>query len=265
MKKVSASNKNRPLKSGTGIHTEKEDHPWEINIPDHPQRTDSPEYILSRKVMNEIVPKSEWFYGAGSYQDHHGGGLWVKDENGWFMLKNLAGIEWSSQFSADPEKVDRLRQNAKRLYAKFPLTAPAFKEMGIDLESLLNSPITDSAGIAKWTDSICNASVPLPPVEHTGILPKGGGVHHYPTPITDIEYFKHDDFQLWVTDGEGKPAAVVPVAERKSSDKRAEVVYATPGTKLHERLHKAHNQGNRLIVGEKHPLAKQAFASKGKI
>ena len=57
---------------------------------------------------------------------------WLKDEQGWFLLKNLAGIEWSAQFCADPKKVDALRQNAKRLYAKFPLTAAAFKAMGFD-------------------------------------------------------------------------------------------------------------------------------------
>jgi len=243
-----------------GLHTEHEDHPWTIEIPDHPQRTDSPAYLLARKIMNSIAPAKNWFLGAEPYQDHHGGGLWLKDGEGWFLVKNLAGLEWSSQFCADPKKVDILRQNAKRLYAKFPLSAQAFKEMGFDLYAFLNTPITDDKGVAAWTDSICNASVPIPASGHTGVLPHGAGVHHYPTPITDIALFKHDDFQLWVTDSEGQPAAVVPVAPRGSKDKRVEVVYATPGTRLHRRLYAAHAKGIRLIVGAKHPLAKQVYA-----
>ena len=73
--------------------------------------------------------------------------------------------------------------------------------------------------MAKWTDSIFNAGVPLHPTFHTGVLPAGGtqsppaaqadpepaGVHHYPTPIADIQLFKYDDFQLWVTDDAGQP------------------------------------------------------------
>ena len=41
------------------------------------------------------------------------------------MVRNLAGIEWSAQFCADPAKVDLLRQNAKRLY---DLLAPDTKQ-----------------------------------------------------------------------------------------------------------------------------------------
>src|SRR6185437_10023082 len=82
-------------------------------------------------------------------------------------------------------------------------------ELGI--RDLLDTPITDAAGVATWTDSICNASVPLPAALHTGIFPnqKEGGVHHYPTPITDIELIKRDDFNLWV-EVNGVVAAIVP-------------------------------------------------------
>src|SRR5713226_7518219 len=38
-----------------GQHTESEDHPWTIAIPDHVGRTDSPEYIKSRATMNQIA------------------------------------------------------------------------------------------------------------------------------------------------------------------------------------------------------------------
>src|SRR5260370_35378255 len=73
-----------------------------------------------------------------------------------------------------------IRQNAKRLYAAFPGAA---QELGI--QQLLDTPITDATGVAQGPDSICNASVPLPTPAPTGVLPTGGGVPHYPDPITE--------------------------------------------------------------------------------
>ncbi|MGH9760963.1 MAG: hypothetical protein ACREAC_08970, partial [Blastocatellia bacterium] len=60
--------------SSGGLHQESESHPWEINIGNHPQRTDSPEYIKSRKMMITIVQETQpWYLGSKPYQDHHGG------------------------------------------------------------------------------------------------------------------------------------------------------------------------------------------------
>lgn len=174
--------------------------------------------------MNEIAESVDDFvYGEPDYEDHHGGGLWLKDEDGWFLVRNVAGIEWSGQFCADPEKVDMLRLNARRLYARFP---EAVEELGI--RELLDTPITDLEGVSKWTDAICNASVPLPAMEHRGVLPKGGGIHHYPTPVAEIAFYKYDDFQLWVTDDLGNQVAVVPHARRGSGDGRVDVIHALP-------------------------------------
>jgi hypothetical protein len=225
--------------------------------------------------MNALVKPLKGFYlGAeGPYQDHHGGGLWVKDQDGWFLIKNLAGMEWSQQFCADPKKVDQLRLFAQRIYRSFPDSIPAFVAMGFkDATEVLSTPITDAAGIARWTDSIFNASVPLPQRLHTGVLspngkPSGaapqleGGVHHYPTPITDIQLFKHDDFQLWVMDDEGQPAAVIPKHPRGSGKSEVQVAYATPGTKLHRRLIEAQQAGGELELAGDHPMARQAFAA----
>ncbi len=99
------------------VHAESEDHGWGINVPDHPTRADSPEYVAARTKMNEIATGATGLiYGPPPYQDHHGGALWLKDAQGWFLVRNVAGIEWSAQWCADPAKVDLLRQNAKRLY-----------------------------------------------------------------------------------------------------------------------------------------------------
>lgn len=237
-----------------GEHTEHEDHGWDINISDHPPRTDSPEYQASRARLHELTGDGT-FYGAPPIQDHHGGGLWLKDSRGWFFVRNLAGIEWSAQFCADPAKVDQLRDNAARLYASFP---DAVEELGI--ADLLSTRITDADGVAKWTDSICNASVPLPAGLHSGVLPHGGGVHHYPTPITDIETFKRDDFNLFVTDSEGHQAAVVPVAPYGSGDRRVQVLWASAGSQALAGHLAARAAGEAFILPADHELARLAFA-----
>jgi hypothetical protein len=282
-------------------------------------------------------------YGQPPYQDHHGSALWLQDAQGWFLVRNLAGIEWSAQFCADPAKVDMLRQNAKRLY---DLLAPTIKQE-LDPDGLLDTPIQDADGVAKWTDSIFNAGVPLQPTFHIGVLPGGGaqnsavsqdngdasssdassdltgtpdssaaqapaaaagsgasqpsasaagsgaaqapaaaagsgasqpsasttqaatpspsavqepgGVHHYPTPIADIQLFKYDDFQLWVTDAQGNPAAVTPVAPRGSGIGSVNVQYATPGSQLARQKRAAENANTPLILPADHSLAQQAF------
>lgn len=252
---------------GKGLHTEHEDFPWTINIPNHSPRTDSDAYKVARKVMNGLVKGVKSFYlGSGPYQDHHGGGLWVKDRDGWFLIKNLAGMEWSQQFCADPAKVDMLRQFAERIYRAFPDTLPTLKAMGFqDVDAVLNETIDSPDKVSRWCDSVFNASVPLNQQRHTGTVKgKGkkptleGGVHHYPTPITDIQLFKRDDFQLWVMDDEGNPTAVTPVAH---GDSRVRVAYATPGSKLHKQLVKAQSERGALVADGGHSLAKQAFAS----
>jgi hypothetical protein len=301
------------MSSTEPVHTEGETDPWKVNVPDHPLRADSPEYVAARKQMIEIAAQAPGLiYGEAPYQDHHGGALWMKDAQGWFLVRNLVGIEWSAQFCADPAKVDLLRQNAKRLY---DLLAPEIKQQ-LDPGGLLDTPIQDAAGVARWTDSIFNAGVPLQPSFHIGYLPGGtstasdstasngtasngtstasdgtatpadgsatpadgsapspspsegpstgqepAGVHHYPTPIVDIQLFKYDDFQLWVTDAQGNPAAVAPVAPRGSGNASIHVLYATPGSQLAEQKQAAENVNAPLILGPDHPLAQQAFTN----
>jgi hypothetical protein len=195
----------------------------------------------------------------------------VTTSTGTYIAEGLA-----SHNCADPAKVDLLRQNAKRLY---DLLAPQIKQE-LDPGGLLEQPIHDAAGVAKWTDSIFNAGVPLHPGFHTGVLPAGGapnppaggtqdppagadpepaGVHHYPTPVADIQLFKYDDFQLWVTDEQGNPAAVAPVAQRGSGDACVHVLYATPGSQLAQRKQSAEHAGAPLILGPDHPLSQQAY------
>lgn len=241
---------------------ERETYGWSRSIPDHPQRTDSPEYVRSRKQMVALAARMQVrFYGTGPCADHHGGGLWAfegDDPNApTFMIRNLCGIEWSAQFGAAPERVDLLRLNAQRFYWGFPQSAHA-----LGIRALLDSPITDATGVATWVDSICNASVPLPAGCHTGTLEgaaHSAGVHHYPAPAQEIPLFAQPGLQVFVTDQQGKPVAVVPVAPRGSGNGAVEVVWAHPESALHGPLADAHHSGDRLVLPDSHPAAVAAF------
>jgi Family of unknown function (DUF6424) len=219
-------------------HLEHEDFPWIIAVADHAKRTDSNAYRESRALMHEIVKTTrDWILAGDSYQDHHGGSVWVKDAQGWLCVQLPLGIEWSAQFCADPAKVDQLRQYAARIVAAFPDTLPGYLALGyMDGQRLLTTPVKDAAGVSAWTDSIFNASMPLPVGTHTGVLPTAAGYHHYPKPIVDIDHFRYADFELFVTDATGLPAAVVPVAPRGSGDGRVRLIAAHPDSAYIHRL-----------------------------
>jgi len=34
-----------------------------------------------------------WSFAPGPFQDHHGGGIWVRDAEGWLCLFSTLGIE----------------------------------------------------------------------------------------------------------------------------------------------------------------------------
>ena len=273
-KTTASARKTATAGGSAGTHTLREDNPWAIDYQDHEPRTDSPLYKESRQLLTLIARSTQadggpaWFYGPEKWEDHHGGGLWVHDGKGWFFLKNFAGIEWASQFCADPARIECLRQNALRLYqGDFRSNTKRAVESlspGYPFDRVLDTEIRTADDVAQWTDSIFNASVPLPKLAHTGVVPQGHGVHHYPTPVTDIALFKHADFTLWVLDDEKKPTAVVPVHRRGAPATtphygEVAVAYATPGTDLHQRLVEAHRKGQTIVGSPKSALAKQAF------
>lgn len=188
--------------------------------------------------MDRILDTTaDWIVAGDKYQDHHGGSVWVKDDLGWLCVQVPLGIEWSAQFCADPAKVDQLRQYAARIVAAFPATLPGYRALGyMDGQRLLTTVIGDADGVSAWTDSIFNASMPLPSGAHTGVLPKAAGYHHYPKPIVDIDHFRYADFEVFVTDADGLPAAVVPIAPRGSRDGRVRLIAAHPRSVYSHRL-----------------------------
>ena len=250
-------------------HSEHEMVGWTINIPDHPQRTDSPAFVAARafaqKIMATLTTATNQPYGPGPWQMHHGGSLWTYDDHGWFLVLNTLGSEWSAQFCADPAKMELARLNAIRHYAGFPKSIPEMVAMGYaDAQTILNTQITTAEQVATWVDSVFNSCVPLAAVVHVGEVTQQapyGGYHHYPKPIADIQFFKHDDFTLWVTDPEsGQPAAVTPAGPRGSGNGSVVVAYATPGTALAAQHAAAHRAGQQLVLPPDHPMARQAFA-----
>jgi hypothetical protein len=80
----------------------------------HPPRTDSPTYVAARKVLmhtrrggcmvcgglpDMTHPELGDVADPTGLQDHHGGGVYVKDV---LVALNLFGTEWSLGWSADP-------------------------------------------------------------------------------------------------------------------------------------------------------------------
>lgn len=246
------------------VHTHGESLEWEINIPDHAGRKESSTFRNAKKVAKKIVATLEGRepFGPGPWQMHHGGSLWVFFQGEWRLFFNTIGIEWSAQFCADPAKVDRLRLNAQALYEGFPETIPEMERLGhTKARQQLETPITDAKTVGAWVDSIFNSCVPLHARHHNAVLPKGGGRHHYPAPITDIDLFKFDDFVLWVTDEEDEETqlAVLPMSPRGSGDGRVTLTFAPPGHRLAQEKQAAAEQGERVVFEPDSALARQAY------
>jgi hypothetical protein len=81
-----------------------------------------------------------------------------------------------------------------------------------------NDPVHSESEAHSWTIDVAHHPTRQDSPEYVAARQKmteiagqqPAGVHHYPTPVADIQLVKYDDFQLWVTDGEGNPAAVAP-------------------------------------------------------
>jgi len=186
------------------------------------------------------------------------------------MFQNLAGIEWCAQFCADPAKVDLLRRNAKALVEAFPQTLPKLAALGYrDAEAVLDTPITDAAGVARFVDSLFNACVPLPQPMHTGSIKAGAlraaGKHTYPTPNNDTVFFCRDDFQPFVYDASTDAVVhVAPVATSGPHANKVRVLAVHAPDANHavaKKLERAERAGKALVLDEDHAITKGAFCS----
>jgi hypothetical protein len=95
---------------------------------------------------------------------------------------------------------------------------------------------------------------------HQGILPKVPGEHHYPWPVKGADFFRYDDFQLWVTLPDGTHGAVTPVDRRGSGDGHVRLVLAPEGSQAADTLAEAQEQGLMAVLPPNSSAALQAFA-----
>lgn len=159
-----------------------------LETADHPPRTDSPEYIATRKWLMSSTFGGCFVCGgpgdlshpevANSHglEDHHSNGLHYK---GVLFGLGLIPMEWSLGWAADPAVVTRF----------VALTNTILTELG---EPAYDLPITDTAGVMAWTDSRMNANVILCRAHHIGTQTQhtpdvngheAVGIHEIPLPV----------------------------------------------------------------------------------
>ena len=80
----------------------------------------------------------------------------VYDGDSWTWFKNTATIWPGMEFSSDPAKVDKLRQNALELLSAFDRTLPELDRLGIKVKALLNKTIKTQEDVEAWANSIFN-------------------------------------------------------------------------------------------------------------
>ena len=95
-----------------------------------------------RRQQKIMATLTDYPYGPGPWQMHHGGSLWTYDDNGWFLVKNSVGSEWASQWCADPAKIDSTA--ARRLPSR-GLRPPASAESAAMAVSVSVSMATHAA------------------------------------------------------------------------------------------------------------------------
>ena len=226
----------------------------EVETATHPPRKDSPEYLASRKFLMNVVRGGCYICGgpvdlshpeapadAKGLQDHHGGGILVREVLVGF---NLFPLEWSMGWGADPARVTAFVQ---QLADAGLLAAADLEAAGISL------PLADTDAVMRWVDSKFNANVKLCAPHHVGHQTshtpdanghEAVGIHNAPWPVLAAQavwdWSKGDMF--------GGTTGTVVVAPHDSKPGHAVVAY----------VHDAHPE--RLKVGQvlppTHGLAK---------
>jgi hypothetical protein len=170
-----------------------------LRTADHPTRTDSPEYLKSRKWLMDTSAGGCVLCGGQSdlthpgdvapdtgLQDHHGGGIYVVVDGVPVLVGiNLFTVEWSEGWGADPAVIS---QRVTALNALLTTLG----------QQTYDAPITDTASVMTYVDSIFNANIKMCAAHHialdTTISPdaKGNqavGIHNIPFPIWAYQGF----------------------------------------------------------------------------
>lgn len=218
----------------------------------HPPRKDSATYTAARKVLmntrrggcmvcggipDMTHPEMTSIADSHGLQDHHGGGIYVKDV---LVALNVFGTEWSLGWSASPEKVAQYVANLNVV----------LKALG---ESTYDSVIKDTASVMAFVDSKFNANVKLCQGHHVGRMDRptkdtngheAVGIHEIPFPIWLGQMTADwDRWDMWA----GTPGTI---AVAPNPDGGVVVLHANP----------AHHPGidRGTVLHTDHPLARAA-------
>lgn len=181
-----ASNPTPPSPAVPGEHAESVGEAAHLYTEAHPTRTDSPAYVASRKwLMEQAAGGCIVCHGPGDLshpeapadshglEDHHGGGLYLKDVLVGF---NLFGLEWSLGWAADAKLVNEF--------------IGLLKQAGFAQGWQKN--VETTADVMEWVDSVYNANVKLCQPHHIGTQKQhtpdangheAVGIHEIPLPI----------------------------------------------------------------------------------
>jgi hypothetical protein len=160
--------------------------------------------------------------GRVGYIPVYNGGAWT-----WF--RNTAVIWPGMEYSSDPERVDKLRENALELLAAFPDTIPQLEKLGIRVKALLNKQIKTQEDIEAWADSIFNT----------------GPTNGLPAHVEDALALAGDSFKI-VVQTRPSPQYVLPAVPLEAESK-ATLDFNSPGSKTK--------------FGPRHAFTKTAFST----
>jgi len=222
----------------------------------HPPRTDSPEYLASRRhlmatqrggclvcggIPDLSHPELTAVGSDRGMQDHHGGGLVVKDV---LVALNLFPIEWSQGWGSSPSVLRQLVANLNVVLAA--LGEPTY-----------DAPITDQASVMAYVDSTWNANIRFCAPHHVGTQThhsadanghEAVGIHNIPGPIFWGQLTcDWPNFDMWLG-----TTGTLAGAPSPSGDGSVVVLHADPG----------HPGGLRAgsVLPPGHPSARAAFA-----
>lgn len=169
----------------------------------------SAEAAVWTKIVTSMV-------GGGKTHDFviasYAGCIPVWDE-GWRVFRNSLTIYPGAENSADPAKVDALRENTKSLLEHYPETVGQLEKLGVRVRALLNKPITDFEGVVTWANSIFNT----------------GPVSKLPLHVHDTIDLAYDDVVIQMKSGR-EPVYVIPAAPR-GEGVFSTLDFSTPGSK----------------------------------